>query len=846
MNKTKYNLRNIMMIGIMLMMVILMNFVNNISAITEVTYSYSLNAVFGSCSGGSYTYMCPSIPAAIAHINENVRFITTPTLVTVVFRILNVRDCVCPTMYQNPNVSYRIVMENGSSLKGRGIINCYSNSPSIIPNDPSIVSLEVRNMSLTSARLALSHSPNVLIENCIFGVESHIWLGEYTPENKFNPEAPRKDTTIVMRNVLYDYPNVLMISQYTSIYLSGIEFNREYYPHIECLFANSESFIWENSEIRLILFVELIDNVEFKNTITLDNAYVSVTQARNVVLENVTSDRLLDLPYPVYFVSFSVFANIRNCNISTDSPWLYSSSMMTISFENITISDSQTEGSMIAASSVKSLKVNNCSFQNIRATCFQMVDIFDFEITNSNFTNIESKRVNGTINYTDHIRSNLKTFSGIREHKITKSNFENCEGGALNLITQAKTFITDCNFKNNTGQRGGAIYYNEPTVKNLLEVSNSKFISNGSPSTYGGALFIVGGAALTNNVFSRNSAEKGGVVFLGEGTSFPSVSFVNKNEFTDNTAQKGRIGFSEYENKKAIYKSMDRNSSIFENGDVTSRCFSFKYEIVDAGSGKKISEDNVITPYLGQTLIVSITPLDIYGREIIGPWSKLSLSLDNNNYLLRTNSRTINFPKTLDFTIFSHEKVTSLGKFNLTLSYDKASIGIQIAIANCPPLHIFDAAGCVNIWYWIPIASILSSCIVGISLIAIIFLIFARYKSQLLKIRKRADKEMEQVLLDKRIIFESEEEPPQKTSGSTFIIPTNDIKIIKKIGEGGQGTVYQAKWNSRDVAIKSLKKDGLDDNDEFEKEVSLLMSLSHPNIGKCCLANCQFMFKLTG
>ncbi|KAF0980791.1 hypothetical protein FDP41_013274 [Naegleria fowleri] len=66
----------------------------------------------------------------------------------------------------------------------------------------------------------------------------------------------------------------------------------------------------------------------------------------------------------------------------------------------------------------------------------------------------------------------------------------------------------------------------------------------------------------------------------------------------------------------------------------------------------------------------------------------------------------------------------------------------------------------------------------------------------------------------------------------SFLIPITDLEIIKKIGEGGLGTVYHGKWKDRDVAIKSLKTrmDDDDENDEFEKEVSLLASLRHPCI----------------
>lgn len=60
----------------------------------------------------------------------------------------------------------------------------------------------------------------------------------------------------------------------------------------------------------------------------------------------------------------------------------------------------------------------------------------------------------------------------------------------------------------------------------------------------------------------------------------------------------------------------------------------------------------------------------------------------------------------------------------------------------------------------------------------------------------------------------------------------NEFEKIKKIGEGGFGSVYKYKWKRRVlyVALKRLKDDG-DDSQDFVKELSLLrMGSPHPNI----------------
>jgi serine/threonine-protein kinase len=61
-------------------------------------------------------------------------------------------------------------------------------------------------------------------------------------------------------------------------------------------------------------------------------------------------------------------------------------------------------------------------------------------------------------------------------------------------------------------------------------------------------------------------------------------------------------------------------------------------------------------------------------------------------------------------------------------------------------------------------------------------------------------------------------------------------RLVKKIGEGGMGEVYQAtdtKLN-RDVALKILPEQfsaGAERMARFQREAEVLASLDHPNIG---------------
>ncbi|KAG2383320.1 hypothetical protein C9374_004657 [Naegleria lovaniensis] len=65
----------------------------------------------------------------------------------------------------------------------------------------------------------------------------------------------------------------------------------------------------------------------------------------------------------------------------------------------------------------------------------------------------------------------------------------------------------------------------------------------------------------------------------------------------------------------------------------------------------------------------------------------------------------------------------------------------------------------------------------------------------------------------------------------SLIIPSSELKFEKKIGEGASGSVYLAQWNSNRVAVKTLSRDDdYSSMDEFEKEITVLIQLRHPNI----------------
>jgi serine/threonine-protein kinase TNNI3K len=67
----------------------------------------------------------------------------------------------------------------------------------------------------------------------------------------------------------------------------------------------------------------------------------------------------------------------------------------------------------------------------------------------------------------------------------------------------------------------------------------------------------------------------------------------------------------------------------------------------------------------------------------------------------------------------------------------------------------------------------------------------------------------------------------------TFLIPKDQIEIIKPIGKGGYGQVYLGRWLGQDVAVKKyMKKEGFRNRHvgHFIEEVQVINKLLHPCI----------------
>ena len=64
-----------------------------------------------------------------------------------------------------------------------------------------------------------------------------------------------------------------------------------------------------------------------------------------------------------------------------------------------------------------------------------------------------------------------------------------------------------------------------------------------------------------------------------------------------------------------------------------------------------------------------------------------------------------------------------------------------------------------------------------------------------------------------------------------WAIASDEIDLVARIGQGGQGKVYRAVWRGMSVVVKAIKKSHVALHDDlFENEIMVMSTLRHPNL----------------
>ncbi|KAG2374394.1 hypothetical protein C9374_010964 [Naegleria lovaniensis] len=527
------------------------------------------------------------------------------------------------------------------------------------------------------------------------------------------------------------------------------------------------------------------------------------------------------------------------------------------------------QGSAIHSQNIREFKVSASTFTNHVGTAIYFTSTATMErgieIQSSHFENNTCNGFGGALMLTGHVQQDTSSYMVVSASTFIR-NFAKLSGGAIYAEHTSSMLITRSIFEHNH-----------------VEVQHSYFTDGNYQRGTGGALFIgknTHTALLFQSTFNDNSASYGGGIFYVK-NSVQKVNFCN---FLNNRATVNGAAIFHYLPDTAKTAISFTNSSFRNN--LAQR---YGHNYFTSVTSVHFDRTRTIELYPGQVMNIDmkafsydqLVPTNVEQFQIIG----------NDNFLVHVHMLNHSLEVTLYLTK-ENEPVGTL--FNTTLQYEsqKTEPFLPFKLTSCPygtalqyrPFYnLNNSAGfvcapkpdvlAISLGVSIPLLLIFFA--LGFVLSYLCIVLGHRLKKKLKRLaeKEKAEKAVEQKILDKHIIFgngwqehdttttfnggctsysrsltspllgsqdveylELSEYTTNRTLSESkkqsFLISINDLEIVKRIAEGGNGVVYQAKlWKKLDVAVKSLKQN-CDDDEEFEQEVSLLASLDHLNILK--------------
>ncbi|KAG2383064.1 hypothetical protein C9374_004401 [Naegleria lovaniensis] len=645
---------------------------------------------------------------------------------------------------------------------------------------------------------------------------------------------------------------------------------------------------WSFRSQKTIIRSKII-NSQFKHSSSLEIQDWTVTDS---ILENVMFDSswISDSEYQPISAHFSI---TNTTIIHSNFTILYSqvtlnNSKFVSSFSKIASSNvveihgcTFTEHSFLMSGGVFSLIISSSKFENIskKENMVRVVGGQSLRIEKCTFSRSEARSV--SVNSISAV---------IIEHSIFSHT-----GGIFidfqDISSNAKLLISDSTFTNNTSvNNGGAL---SVAFANLVVFRRCQFTFNSATSN-GGALFIQAQhLMLYTSEFSNNTATNGGAIYLLKPENdliVPNYSF-GYTSFQENTAHihGGALYMgTEHSHVDAHHFSCTSNIARYSGGCLYSLKFlenwerdssflnnmalgygnSYGYPLynlsfsstVEFNDGKKVLSDGstipVMSVYPGERIMsLSLSNIQNFdGTRVKFLRTPLSIRYDESmtkiEYL--TSSRNTSKIESISVKLPSDTlpSVTVLAHLQID---SRNEIPFRIKILPCPPnFHLenrysIDGYICVEdipLHVIIPVVAVVTLIIFGLLLAGILTLAYTCHKViqklKTLERKQRAEKQLETNFIGMKTYFEAsystsllkndflERRSDEETK---YLIPVEDLKIIKKIGEGANGSVFRANWNGTEVAVKALKSDVTsEESAEFQKEAALLSTLRHPNI----------------
>ncbi|KAL9641429.1 hypothetical protein ABK040_013358 [Willaertia magna] len=629
---------------------------------------------------------------------------------------------------------------------------------------------------------------------------------------------------------------------YSSNVLQHVKSNYKFFDCVfdsEVLFSSLQILSFKNSIISNIITIDNVDTVEILDCEIRSNSDFSFIN--HISIMNTTFNQVNAINWRTLNLNYCNYILIVSCP-------LYG--LATLAGNYIIIKNMQSIGSILI-SNAKNVDISYSNFIGNNNFGLRLENSRGFiKISNSLFTKCKtalSIQASLPYSYDIHLENNIFRYN------VFNTPF------TLNTLGSNRLFVVGCLFlRNEVLLNAGAIYLE--SKESHLIILNSQFIQNIVGRTVsltdweqignGGALHVQAAKSITiaqSTVFIQNTALRGGAIYTNTKLTMTDSIILQENV--------GRIaGGGVFSNTSEILNNLNLNNFInntarFYGPQIAS--FPSKVELLFSINDKVVDE---LIVFPGEVFRITLKLEDLVGNQVsqifhspyvmVPPEKRISLinvlgtSRYADFYIAQYNDFSFR-DRHVETVVFRVEAVETL--FNITVTkcpynYEIAREKSEDRFFYCQP-KVFPLSAIIAIS--VSSASIFFIVGIGIGILFIYCCFTVMSKLRRLKKKEKAELEIERKIIDKKIMF-GESKIPLLTDfennrnterKESFLIPIEEIHVERKIGEGGCGTVYYAKWGDNSIAIKSIKISDEDEaNDEFEREVSLLSSLRHPNV----------------
>ncbi|KAL9644920.1 hypothetical protein ABK040_005399 [Willaertia magna] len=566
-----------------------------------------------------------------------------------------------------------------------------------------------------------------------------------------------------------------------------------------------------------------IRNGEFLSQAKTNIAYViKVNFENNVFQETDVTNGVLDIRY-------SQIVSLLNTKVYSKENWALVTGVSSIIIFNL-----------YSTSSLEILhplyaRIDNSEF--VKSTTFglKLADAQGVVITNTNFTQC-SKPLQIENTRSPHFQATVTNCFFIDNNAV--------DGGAIYIASNVgEIILNNCVFSSNVASsNGGALYLTSSKNNSTFTIVDCKFIKNLAGDILitninegnGGAIYAVGKTLeiTDNTVFLENSAIRGGAIFTN--SFIPQTNAL----FKSNAARLAGGGIF-------LFKTDIANNNNFNFQNNTAMLYGkdkasfIKKVIVQYYDDKEIMTE--LTVFSGLYFNIYLEVYDIFDNQVTRILETPSYKPNFDENIMKLHTVSSDFVGLYKFYIVKNVDYIlppNGDRHNFTIIFPESSAIAQFKVINCPSNYdemiVGEKLYCERKKEEFPLGLVISLSVLGAVLFFIVGLsagILILYgimkvinKLKRLEKKEKAELEIERKIIDKKIIFgDSVDETPLleddrtnnnrsaskknrlKERKESFLIPVEELKIEKKIGEGGCGTVYSAKWVDNTVAIKSIK-----------------------------------------